>query len=235
CKAVQLAEGLNVVNFNASEGWLSNFKKCYHISKYKRQSEATSAFIKDLPRFHNKLYTDDVYNADEIALYWHIKPDKTLAKYSEFPEPLNIRNAIDFTTTAWKKSNLANEPDLTNIIQNLIRQLPLDQPINAHEYITANNNLITTEIPTDEKIIEAIRNQDCIEPEDETPKKLISFVQALGIINGILSFLEQQPDGSFKVKNSLIRGLGKLKNEVNLKNISSKKQATLDTFIYSKD
>ncbi|CAG8810776.1 16778_t:CDS:1, partial [Racocetra fulgida] len=113
----------------------------------------------------------------------------------------------------------------------LIRQLPLDQPMDAHEYIIADNDLITTEIPTDEEIIEAVRNQDCIEPEDEGPKESISLVQALEFINGILSFLDQQPDGSFKVKDSLIHGLGKLKKEVYLKNIASKKQATLDSFI----
>ncbi|CAG8738575.1 3220_t:CDS:2, partial [Racocetra fulgida] len=112
-------------------------------------------------------------------------------------------------------------------IQHLIRQLPLDQPIDAHEYIIADNDLITTEIPTDEKIIEA----DCIKPEDEGPKESISLVQALGFINGILSFLDQQPDGSFKVEDSLIHGLGKFKKEVHLKNIASKKQATLDSFI----
>ncbi|CAG8839359.1 23066_t:CDS:2, partial [Gigaspora margarita] len=180
-KAVQLAEGLDV-----------------------RQGEATSVPLKDLFRFHNELHKiikkykpKDVYNANETALYWHMEPDKKFAKSGESSKPLNIRDLIDFTATAWKKS--------------LIGQLPLDQPMNVYEYITADNNLIITEIPTDEKIIEAIRNQNCIEPEDENSKKLISFVQALEFINRILLFLEQQPDSNFKVENSLIRELGKLK------------------------
>ncbi|CAG8803565.1 6194_t:CDS:2, partial [Racocetra fulgida] len=78
--------------------------------------------------------------------------------------------------------------------------MPLDQPMDMHEYIIADNDLITTEILTDEEIIEAVKNQDCIEPEDE-------------------------------VEDSLIHDLGKLKKEVHLKNIASKKQATLDSFI----
>ncbi|CAG8812093.1 2316_t:CDS:2, partial [Gigaspora margarita] len=319
-KAVQLAKGLDVVGFNASEGWLSNFKKYCHIREYKHQGEATSAPLEDLSRFCNKheiikeYKPEDVYNADETALYWHIKPDKTLAtkdqvtimlifnatgehtlpllfihKYqnsralrnvdksilpvyfywnscawmqtfifnryikhfdnqmrlashsillfldsasthgleegytptniklhiflqiqqcifncimqelfgvsNEPPELLNIRDAIDFTTAAWKKVtprtiHNSNNPDLTDMIQSLIGQLPLNQPMDVHKYITANNNLITTEIPTNEEIIEAIRNKNCIEPEDESSKKLISFVQALEFINGILFFLE---------------------------------------------
>ena len=118
-------------------------------------------------------------------------------------------------------------------IQNLIGQLLLDQPMSAHQYIIADNDLIATEIPTDEEIIESVKNHECIEPEDESPKKLISFVQALEFIKGISSFLEQQPDGNFKVEDSFIRGLRQLKKEVNFKRIASKQQATLDTFIHS--
>ncbi|CAG8495365.1 4859_t:CDS:1, partial [Gigaspora rosea] len=46
-------------------------------------------------------------------------------------------------------------------------RLPLDQPMDAQEYVISDNNLITTEMPTDEEIIEAIKNRDCIEPEEE--------------------------------------------------------------------
>jgi len=105
--------------------------------------------------------------------------------------------------------------------------------MSAHQYIIADNDLIATEIPTDEEIIESVKNHECIEPEDESPKKLISFVQALEFIKGISSFLEQQPDGNFKVEDSFIRGLRQLKKEVNFKRIASKQQATLDTFIHS--
>ncbi|KAF0501345.1 hypothetical protein F8M41_020030 [Gigaspora margarita] len=93
--------------------------------------------------------------------------------------------------------------------------------MNAEEYITADNHLITTEMPNDEEIIEAIKNYECIEPEDEVTNKPIFFIQAFGFMNGILSFLEQQPDGSFNVDNSLIRNLAKLKKEVKLKYIAS--------------
>ncbi|CAG8454868.1 2433_t:CDS:2, partial [Scutellospora calospora] len=402
-KVVQLAEGLGIIGFNTSEGWLSNFKKYYHIKEYRRQGEAASMPLEDFPRFRNELYEiikeykpEDIYNRIEpdktlasssvlgekkakdcmtilltcnatgehklpplfihkyknpralhnvdkstlpVYYYWnstawmqtsifnryikhfddqmrlaswsilllmdgasthgleesytptniklHILPLNTTAhlqlcnariiwsfkahykkifcqdridlfdfflESGESPEPLNIKNAIDFTATAWKKvtsqtirncwektgilpkdffdelflfenSSLTNELDLIDEIQNLIRH--------AHQYIIADNDLIATEILTNKEIIESVKNHEYIEPEDESSKKLISFVQALEFIKGISSFLEQQPDGNFKVKDSFIWGLRQLKKEVNFKYIASKQQATLDTFIHN--
>ncbi|CAG8524371.1 1218_t:CDS:2 [Gigaspora rosea] len=85
--------------------------------------------------------------------------------------------------------------------------------MDAQEYIIADNDIITTEMPTDEEIIEAVKNRDCIEPEEEDPYRPISLADALKFISGILTFLEQQPDGSFKVDDSFVRNLGKLKKE----------------------
>ncbi|CAG8730754.1 19982_t:CDS:2, partial [Racocetra persica] len=135
-KATQLAEGLEVTDFNASDGWLSNFKKRHHIKEYKYLGEDASAPFENLFRFRN-----------------------------------------------------------------------------TYEYVIADNNLITTEMPTDEEIIEAVKNRDCIEPDKEKLQKPISPVEALRFICGILTFLEEQPDGSFKVDDSLIQNLGKLKKE----------------------
>ncbi|CAG8824384.1 29922_t:CDS:1, partial [Gigaspora margarita] len=70
--------------------------------------------------------------------------------------------------------------------------------MDAHEYMISDNNLITTEMPTDKEIIEAIKNCDCIEPEEEGSCKLISLAEGLRFIRRILTFLEQQPDSSFK-------------------------------------
>ncbi|KAF0540935.1 hypothetical protein F8M41_006035 [Gigaspora margarita] len=92
--------------------------------------------------------------------------------------------------------------------------LPLEQPMDAEEYVIADNNLITTEMPNDKEIIEAIKNCECIEPEDEVPNKLIFSAQALEFIDGILSFLEQQPNSSFNIDISLIQNLEKLKKKM---------------------
>ncbi|CAG8825498.1 18346_t:CDS:2, partial [Gigaspora margarita] len=116
--------------------------------------------------------------------------DEFLEFGSDPPKTITIKNAIGFTTAAWK------------------------------EYITADNHLITTEMPNDEEIIEAIKNYECIEPENEITNKLISFIQAFGFMNRILLFLKQQPDSSLNVNDSLIRNLKKLKKEVKLKYIA---------------
>ncbi|CAG8708369.1 15750_t:CDS:1, partial [Cetraspora pellucida] len=83
----------------------------------------------------------------------------------------------------------------------------------AQEYVIANNNLITTEMPIDKEIIEAIKNHDCIKPEEESQCKPILLAKVLRFICGILTFFEQQPDGSFNVDSSFIRDLGKLKKK----------------------
>ncbi|CAG8463255.1 373_t:CDS:1, partial [Dentiscutata heterogama] len=50
-KAFQFAKKLKIDNFGGSEGWLSNFKKRFHIKEYTRQGESTSAPINDIPRY----------------------------------------------------------------------------------------------------------------------------------------------------------------------------------------
>ena len=88
--------------------------------------------------------------------------------------------------------------------------------MDTQEYIIADDKLIATEVPTDEEIIATVMNHDCNEPEETTPEP-ISQAQALVFIDGILCFLEQQPDGNFSVDDSFVRGLKKLKREVGFK------------------
>ncbi|CAG8575458.1 14710_t:CDS:2 [Racocetra fulgida] len=139
---------------------------------------------------------------------------------SDSPEPITI-----------KDPNQTNKSDITNKIQNLIFHLPLNQPIDAEEYISADNSLITTEILDNEEIIDAVKNCEYIELKDEVINKPISFIEALRFIDRILSFLEQQLDGSFNVDDSFIHNLEKLIKEVKLKYIISQQLLILDSFI----
>ena len=50
-------------------------------------------------------------------------------------------------------------------------------------------------------------------------------------VDGIVTFLEQQPDGDFTVDNSFVRGLSKLKKEIVSKEFASRKQSVLDMFV----
>jgi DDE superfamily endonuclease len=65
---------------------LFNFKRRNHIKEYHKLGEAASAPLDDLPIFRKELQyliaqyeLDDVYNADETALYWKLEPNKSLA------------------------------------------------------------------------------------------------------------------------------------------------------------
>ncbi|CAG8812092.1 473_t:CDS:2, partial [Gigaspora rosea] len=62
-------------------------------------------------------------------------------------------------------------------------------PMDAQEYIIADNDIITTEMPTDEEIIEAIKNRDCIEPEEKDPRRPISLADALNFISRLINRL----------------------------------------------
>ncbi|CAG8636012.1 1293_t:CDS:1, partial [Scutellospora calospora] len=60
----------------------------------------------------------------------------------------------------------------------------------AEEYVIADTNLITTKIPNNDEIIEAIKNRKCIKLGDKVLNKLIFFTEALEFINRILLFHE---------------------------------------------
>ena len=53
----------------------------------------------------------------------------------------------------------------------------------------------------------------------------------IAFVDGIVTFLEQQPDGDFTVDNSFVRGLSKSKKEIVSKEFASRKQSVLDMFV----
>ena len=62
-------------------------------------------------------------------------------------------------------------------------------------------------------------------------ERIVSYAQAITFVDGIVTFLEQQPDGDFTVDNSFVRGLSKLKKEIVSKEFASRKQSVLDMFV----
>jgi len=84
----QKMNGPEAPTFNASTGWLKNFKKRHGILQKKKNGEVKSADYQGyqdfIPEFRdfitNGEYTDQqIYNADETALYYRIMPEKGLA------------------------------------------------------------------------------------------------------------------------------------------------------------
>ncbi|CAG8777773.1 17712_t:CDS:2, partial [Racocetra persica] len=172
CKATQLTEGLEVTGFNASDGWLSNFKKRHHIKEYKHLGEAASAPLENLPRFCSELQKlikkykpEDVYNADETALYWRMESDKMLADgpvagkkkpktillfIHKFKTPRALKN-IDKSTlpvyyywnrtihNCWRKTGILPESFLSELF-------PHEEPDQANEPDQSNKPDIIDEI-----------------------------------------------------------------------------------------
>lgn len=85
-------------SFAASEGWLHNWKKRYNIRELNICGEKLLAevAIGELEKFKRKLHQyidrhsligDQIYNYDEMGLYYHMLPSKTLASRQEKSAP----------------------------------------------------------------------------------------------------------------------------------------------------
>jgi hypothetical protein len=86
-QAQEFAKLLDITNFKASEGWLSNFKKRVGLKKFSHSGEGNSAPLEEIPRFQVELQNllqnwsiENIFNCDETALYWKMEPSKSLAK-----------------------------------------------------------------------------------------------------------------------------------------------------------
>jgi predicted DNA-binding protein YlxM (UPF0122 family) len=56
-KAKEFADRFGVAEFNASAGWITNFKRRNSLSSYRRRGEIGSAPLQDIPRYRNELQT----------------------------------------------------------------------------------------------------------------------------------------------------------------------------------
>ncbi|XP_063241569.1 tigger transposable element-derived protein 6-like [Bacillus rossius redtenbacheri] len=85
-KADELALKLGLTDFKRSVGWLNRFKARHGISSHKIVGESASVDPKSvsewLPLLQNILsryQPRDVYNADELGMFYNLLPDRTLA------------------------------------------------------------------------------------------------------------------------------------------------------------
>ncbi|XP_034939464.1 tigger transposable element-derived protein 6-like [Chelonus insularis] len=83
-KSEEFATKLGIQNFSASNGWLEGFKRRHDIDFKKAAGESKSVdqgvcnhWIEDLPNLLERYEPDDIYNADETALFLKCLPDKT--------------------------------------------------------------------------------------------------------------------------------------------------------------
>jgi len=85
-----IAAQLNIDNFSASSGWVSRFKDRHGLvfKKLAGESaevsvESTDAWLESLPFLLGGYEPYNVYNADEMGLFFNVLPDRTLACKAE--------------------------------------------------------------------------------------------------------------------------------------------------------
>ncbi|KAK8781737.1 hypothetical protein V5799_016922 [Amblyomma americanum] len=84
-KAMEIADVLGIDDFTASNGWISRFRARHAIAYRQVNGEAASVnpadienWISLLPGILNAHDPRDVYNPDELGLFFKIQPNKTL-------------------------------------------------------------------------------------------------------------------------------------------------------------
>ena len=85
-KAFEVAGRLSIEDFSASNGWLDRFRKRNGIvfrqiseeSEAVKECDVRAWTASTLPILLKKYSLEDVYNADEFALFYKLMPDKSL-------------------------------------------------------------------------------------------------------------------------------------------------------------
>jgi DDE superfamily endonuclease/Tc5 transposase DNA-binding domain/CENP-B N-terminal DNA-binding domain len=74
------------LSFSASNGWLAGFKQRYGLKSYRMHGEAGSSPLENLPAFRQQIREklalfdlENIFNADETALFFRMLPTQTLA------------------------------------------------------------------------------------------------------------------------------------------------------------
>jgi hypothetical protein len=81
-KSLEIAAIIEIENFSASNSWISSFKQCHGLVFKKLAGEstavdtnATDLWFKRLPELLEGYEAWDIYNADEMGLFFNYLPD----------------------------------------------------------------------------------------------------------------------------------------------------------------
>jgi len=122
-KAHEMAQHLNIDKFTGSGGWIERFKKRSGIVYRQICGEAESINNADIAAWNENILPcilkeyspNDVFNADELGLFFKLMPDKSLVFKHEKCHGGKLRTSISFsmckcywlskikTSSYWKK------------------------------------------------------------------------------------------------------------------------------------
>ncbi|RGB30482.1 hypothetical protein C1646_671680 [Rhizophagus diaphanus] len=115
-------------------------------------------------------------------------------------------------------------------LQDLIDQLPFNDPINVEEFLHIDDFLKGNEGLIDDEIISMVKSNNETEIDlNEGPMEIILKREALDHLDNLVVFFEYSSDVS--VNPSELNILQKLRHQVLKSYINSLKQITLDNFV----
>jgi hypothetical protein len=171
---------------------------------------------------------------------------------------LNIYDAINFSINAWnsvsqrtifncwRHTEILPQDDIDDEIedhddqavrdemelQDLIDQLPFDDPMDVEEFLHIDDFLKSNEGLTEEEVISMVKSNNKeseTDPNEEEPLKMISKREALGYLDDLVLFFEHSSDVSTDPNELSL--LQKLRHQVLKSHIDDSKQIILDSFI----
>jgi len=131
--------------------------------------------------------------------------------------PITINNCWKKTGILTSSDNVAVEvEDVTNLesdIENLINKISFSSPLTAKEYISIDDKLTSSEMVTEEKVMEHYTNIPNITTKD-----------AVNAFETVYNFLEQ---GNLEIDYNKLKVFKSLKRKVTLYNVKNQKQTCI--------
>jgi len=117
-------------------------------------------------------------------------------------------------------------------INNLIAQLPIENPLDANEFITIDQSLEFEEEMTVQEIVDVVLGKSVNEIEDENVVSISELVvTSTEAINGLENALKYVQQKNLGVDSQIIKNVLKLKREISYMSTQEKRQTRIDEFM----
>ena len=116
-------------------------------------------------------------------------------------------------------------------LQDLINELPFDDPLDADEFLHIDNCLKSDRGLTDDEIISMVKSNNNNELKTDPNEIVLAVIfktKALSHLDDLVLFFEHSPD--VYINSNELNVLWKLRHQVLKLHINNSKQTTLDSF-----
>ncbi|CAG8461651.1 10458_t:CDS:2 [Cetraspora pellucida] len=179
-----------------------------------------------------------------------------ITKNNLTPSDITIYDAINFVAQSWEHVtantiihswgrarilppterfddnliSMSEETEETNLkeIIDLIELLPINDPLDAQEYIEIDNYINIKEDLTMNNIVDLVNRQDECKSEEEQNEVVVKISDVIVGLDNLLKYIQQN---NLEIASSLIKDLCNLKRYIVYLCNKNKRQATLEEFI----